>query len=274
MGVMISTPEERLGTIAVYSRGTPRQFRPEEIDLLRGVANLAATALVNARLFERTGRQAERLQMLAARLSEVEDHERGRLARELHDQVGQSLTALDVSLSLARLDIEQGRPASVPDRLATAQTLVAETAKSIRDVLFDLRPPVLDDFGLVAALRAVAARLESSTGIRVVVEGEEPAPRLSSRVAGVLHRIAQEAFNNAVKHAHATTIRVTVSASGQIMSMIIADDGCGFEPADGTARQPSWGLAIMEERAITIGGKLRIESKPGNGTRVVVEVPR
>jgi PAS domain S-box-containing protein len=275
MGVMIRTTGQRLGTISVYARGKRRDFRAEDLALLRGVANLAATALSNARLFEETVKQAERLRVLAARLSEAEERERGRLARELHDQVGQNLTALGVSLSMATLDVEQGRPSEVLGRLATAQDMLTATAKSIRDVLYDLRPPVLDDFGLVAALQAIGARLETTAGIRVVVEGPEPVPRLASPIAGVLHRIAQEALNNAVKHARATTIRVTVSAAERMVSMNIADDGCGFDrAAHAVGERPSWGLALMEERAHTIGASLRIESNPGSGTRVTVEAPR
>ncbi len=275
MGVLIAAGEQVLGTIAVYSRAKPRAFRPEDLDLLRGVASLAATALANARLFEQTRQQAERLRMLSARLSETEDRERARLARDLHDQVGQSLTALGVGLSLASLDLDEGTVSALHGRLAAAQDLLAETGTAIRNVLLDLRPPALDDHGLVAALQSTGDRLAANTGIRVVVEGTEPTPRMAARIAGVLYRIAQEALTNAVKHAEATSLLVTVAQTDNTITLIVADDGRGFDVARRVSGEgTSWGLLIMEERARTIGAQLRIDSAPGKGTRVTVEAHR
>ena len=214
--------------------------------------------------------------MVAARLSEIEDRERSRLARELHDQVGQNLTALGVSLSLASLDLEQGTASAVCERLAAAQDLLAETGKSIRNVLLDLRPPALDDQGLIAALQGATGRLAATTGLRVVVEGAEPSPRMDPGVAAVLYRIAQEALTNAVRHAQARTLVVTVSQTDKTVRMTVNDDGRGFDVAARPlqAERPSWGLLIMEERARAIGALVRIESAPNSGTRVIVEVPR
>jgi signal transduction histidine kinase len=131
---------------------------------------------------------------------------------------------------------------------------------------------VLDDYGLVAALRWYAEQFARRTGIGVVVEGEEPVPRLATRVEGALFRIAQEALTNVAKHAQATHVLVSVHVQGEILRLVVADDGIGFDP--GLSAGHGWGLLTMTERAEGVGGRCRIESVPGQGTRVSVEVAR
>jgi two-component system sensor histidine kinase UhpB len=151
---------------------------------------------------------------------------------------------------------------------------VEQTTERIRDVMSDLRPPVLDDYGLVAALHWYGERLAQRTGIAVDVEGEELVPRPPARVENALFRIAQEALTNVTKHAQATNVTVTVELDTGTLRLIVADDGVGFEPA-----QPSesdgdqgWGLLHMTERAEAANGRCRIESQPGHGARVIAEV--
>lgn len=260
---------------SVVVRGERRYFDTVKFPIRDHAGRITAVGGISVD-FTQHKKSAERLRMVAARLSEIEDRERSRLARELHDQVGQNLTALGVSLSLASLDLEQGTASAVCERLAAAQDLLAETGKSIRNVLLDLRPPALDDQGLIAALQGATGRLAATTGLRVVVEGAEPSPRMDPGVAAVLYRIAQEALTNAVRHAQARTLVVTVSQTDKTVRMTVNDDGRGFDVAARPlqAERPSWGLLIMEERARAIGALVRIESAPNSGTRVIVEVPR
>ncbi|MBE9508228.1 MAG: ATP-binding protein, partial [Chloroflexi bacterium] len=143
-------------------------------------------------------------------------------------------------------------------------------------VMADLRPPVLDDYGLVAALRWYGAQLASRTSIAVTVQGHELIPRLALPVENALFRIAQEALTNVTKHAQATKATVAVEVDDETVRLIIADDGIGFDPASvtGPDGRRGWGLLTMAERAEAVGSRFRIESRPGQGTRVIVEVER
>jgi PAS domain S-box-containing protein len=229
-------------------------------------------------LFDAVSQQREQLRALAGRLAEVQEAERKLLAQELHDRVGRNLTALDFNLNIIRthLSAAASETASIQDRLDESLALVEQTAECIRDVMANLRPPVLDDYGLVAALRWYAAQFASWAGLNVTVQGEEYDPRLAAPVETALFRIAQEALTNVAKHAQATEVLLTVALKDGIARLIVADDGSGFEPvalAEITERQ-GWGLLSMSERAKAVGGWCRIESRPGLGTRVTVEVAR
>ena len=174
---------------------------------------------------------AERLRALSVRLAEVSEAERQQLARELHDQVGQNLTALGINLNIIRTQMSKAAPASVGSRLDDSLSLVEEMTERIRDVMADLRPPVLDDYGLVAALHWYGEEFTGRTGVSVTVVGEEPAPRPAARVENALFRIAQEALTNVAKHAQATQVTVTVAAEGRTLRLVVADDGIGFDSA-------------------------------------------
>ena len=232
----------------------------------------------------------ERLRALTAQMAEVAEDERQQLARELHDQVGQNLTALGINLNIVRSQLPEEATGPVRSRLDDSLSLVEQTAERIRDVMAYLRPPVLDDYGLVAALHWYGEQFAQRTDIAVTVEGEEPVPRLAARVENALFRIAQEALTNVAKHAQATQVTVIVEADGGALRLVVADDGVGFDLS--ALRQGSeqatlstspaplaepdgdrgWGLLTMTERAEAVGGRCRIESDPRQGTRVIVEV--
>jgi signal transduction histidine kinase len=259
------------------SSTAPHHFTPKHVDRLSRFAAQAAVAIANARLYEQVRTGQEHLRALTNQLAEVEESERQRLARELHDQVGQNLTALGLNLNIVRSLLPDTAAESVHDRLLDSQTLVEQTIQIIRDVMADLRPPLLDDYGLVAALHWHAERFEARTGITCRVLGEDLTPRLSSRRASALFRIAQEALNNASKHAQASLVTVTVEDLKKQVRLVIADDGVGFDPGQrevGPDKNLGWGLSIMNERAEAAGGSFRLESNPGQGTRVTVEAGR
>jgi two-component system sensor histidine kinase UhpB len=214
------------------------------------------------------------LRGLAARLAESEDAERKRLARELHDQVGQNLTALSINLNLVNSLLPGEAMEQARARLDNSMALVQQTGKAIRNLMAELRPPVLDDYGLVAALRWYAGEFAAWAGLEVKVEGEELSPRLEPE--NVLFRIAQEALTNATKHSRASQAAVSLEEHGSVVKMVIADNGVGFDPAHlgKPEGKYGWGLLSMHERALSVGGNCRIESSPGEGVRVVVEVSR
>jgi PAS domain S-box-containing protein len=229
------------------------------------------------RLFEAVSQQQVQLRALARRLTEAQEAERKRLALELHDQVGQNLTALGLNLNIIRAELPGGMSATsaIQARLEDSLALVEQTTERIRDVMADLRPPVLDDYGLVAGLDWYGQRFARRLGLTVTVHGHEPTPRLPAPLENALFRIAQEALTNAAKHAQASEVRLTVEMEGEIIRLIVADNGTGFEVThlDEPAERQSWGLMGMAEQAEAVGGHCRIESGPGQGTRVIVEAP-
>lgn len=242
----------------------------------QGIVESARDITERVRAQQALQQNAERLRAMAARLAEVAEAERQRLARELHDQVGQNLTALGINLNIIRGQMSEGAMDLMGARLEDSLSLLEQTAERIRDVMAELRPPVLDDYGLVAALHWYGEQFAQRTGIAIAVEGGELLPRPVERVESALFRIAQEALTNVAKHAQATRVRVSVAADRQTLRLLVADDGIGFDPArlTETSEGRGWGLGTMTERAEAVGGRCRVESSPGQSTQVIVEVPR
>jgi PAS domain S-box-containing protein len=245
------------------------------VELLTSVADQVSVAIENARLFKAVDQQHERLRVLGVRLAETEEAERRRLARELHDQVGQNLTALGINLNILKTQI----PTDVMDEASTildeTLALVEQTTERIRDVMAELRPPMLDDYGLVATLRWYADQFSSRVGLPVRVSGHEPLIRLTPTTENALFRIATEALTNVAKHAQASQATLSIDVEGGRLRMKIADDGIGFDPAHETGPEEDrgWGLLTMRERAEAVGGRFQIDSRPSHaGTRITVEV--
>jgi len=211
---------------------------------------------------------------LASRLAEVEEAERKELASELHDRVGQNLTALGLNLSALRNRLSPTPLARVHSILDDSAELVIQTTKEVRQVMTGLHPPMLDDYGLVAALEWFAGVFSERSGVTATVSGSEPAPRLASQTEIAIFRIVQEALTNVGKHAAAGAVEISVAEVAGAIRVTVADDGCGFAAAapPASGRTGGWGLAIMKERAVSIGGTLHVASEPGGGTRIAVEV--
>lgn len=214
------------------------------------------------------------LRALGARLARLQEAERRQFARELHDRVGQNLLALGITLNMLRKPLDHGAEPEAVTRLDDALKLVEETTVSIRNVMAELRPPVLDDLGLLAALRWHGAQVAARLGIAVAVRGSETL-RLPSDTEMALFRIAQEALNNVAKHAKASRVIISLGAYERKVILRISDNGMGFDPTRVPARglPQSWGLITMRERGTAVGAQVAIRSKPGRGTTVVVTVP-
>src|SRR6185503_1097061 len=191
--------------------------------------------------------------------------------RELHDRIGQNLSALNLSLGLMRRHLPADSLEKMHGRFEDAQGLLESTVHQVRNVMADLRPAVLDDYGLAAALTAFAKPFGERLGIPITVYGELQ-PRPSIAVETALFRIAQEALNNVGKHARARNVAVRLETLPACLRLTVEDDGVGFDPVRPRAGAPTYGVITMRERAEAVGADLRIESLPGQGTRVVVEV--
>jgi signal transduction histidine kinase len=260
-----------LGTFALYFR---MPCRPSENhQKLIGLAtHIAAIAIVKSGVEAEMQNLVSRLRELSRRLLDVEEAERRSINRELHDRIGQNLSTLHLNLNLIRSGLSKDLPGALRGRVDDAQKLLEATISHVRNVMAELHPPALDEFGLLAALHAHAGAFSAQVGTPVAVNGLDLAPRLSRAVEISLFRVAQEALSNAAKHAHAKRIDVTLATATERVTLTIADNGAGFDI--GRINKGSWGLTIMRERAAAAGIELRIESETGRGTRVVAEAKR
>jgi len=222
----------------------------------------------------RLARSEERLRAVSQRLMDVEETQRRGLNRELHDRVGQNLTALQLNLATLRIELEGGTTHAASERLRDAQSLLEATSNQVRDVMADLRPAALDDFGLLAALRDHAAGVSARLRIPVTVQGKDLEPRLPLATEMALFRIVQEALNNVALHARASKTEIVLGETPRAVRLSVVDDGAGFSAARPPRRAAHYGIATMRERAEAVGARLRIVSRPGRGCRVEVELKR
>ena len=265
MAVPIVIGDEIEGLLYVDNRSR-RSFTDFDESALVLLAEHAAVAIRNARLFTTVQATGQRLQALSARLLEVQEAERRHLARELHDEVGQALTAVKMNLQMLRRQPEMGLSAG---RLEESLGMVDRILRGVRQLSLDLRPSLLDDLGLAAALRwYVGAQAERSGIVGDVVTEVLPAD-LPAATATTCFRIAQEAVTNTIRHARATRITVALGIAGDELEVCVSDDGIGFDVAAARRRAirgASAGLFGLAERAELAGGRSSIVSVPGQGT--------
>ena len=217
----------------------------------------------------------EQLRTLTWRLAEAGETERKSVSRELHDQIGQNLTILGVNLNLLRSLIPKESADLVHSRLADSMALVKQTAERTRNLMNNIRSPVLDDYGLLAAIEQYAKQLAERTDLDIQVKGEEKDGHLPAHVENAMFRVVQEALTNVVKHAKATQVVINVGIAVGQLHLSVEDNGVGYDMATlgAASKEHGWGLITMSERALAVGGTCRVESRPGMGTHVIVEVP-
>jgi signal transduction histidine kinase len=201
--------------------------------------------------------------------------ERSRLAAELHDGPVQQLTALLYGLELARHHVRRGSPGAADELLASLEDKAAGEINELRRLMTQLRPPVLDELGLVTALQNQGQSFESVSGVQCAVD-TEPELELAPELETVLYRVTQESLANVGKHANASRVSISLAAVDGHVRLMIRDDGVGFDPgnATGLVAQGHFGLINMRERVEMVGGKLQVDSSPGRGTTVAVEMNR
>ncbi|WP_298957177.1 ATP-binding protein [uncultured Methylobacterium sp.] len=264
----------RAGSEARWVRLTgrsPRLQKNDPADLVYGVVS---------DIEPRKRAEAERLDLLR-RLGEAQENEQRRIARELHDQVGQTVTGLSLGLKgLERLLVAQGASPEVVRQIQWLQRLAGEVGRDIHRAAVDLRPTALDDLGLREALATLLREWGQRHGIRSDLEFIGDASRLPPAVESAVYRIVQEALTNVLKHARAATVSVSVDHRPDEVQVIIEDDGVGFEPGPGTSpskgrmpNKPRLGLSGIRERLILLGGTLTLEASPGVGTTLFVRIP-
>ncbi|MEX0766374.1 MAG: GAF domain-containing sensor histidine kinase [bacterium] len=247
-----------------------RTLRSRELSTLSAIGHQIGLAAERARLYEEVReKEALRGELLEKLISAHED-ERRRIARELHDDAGQALTALILNLEVA----EQSKIPLPPKQLARLRGIAEDTLAELRRMIYDLRPSILDDLGLVAAIRWYAKETIEPQGVQVAMQLNGMEERLPSYIETAIFRIAQEALTNILKHAGATHASVDVAHRDGRVEMVITDDGRGFDlSAVTTNREGGMGLLGMRERAAILGGTLVIRSTPGGGTRLEATIP-
>jgi len=217
------------------------------------------------------------LRELAARFAGVAEEERRRLSRELHDSIGQNLVTLSMDMKAISDSLTADSVATTRSRLGRALNYLQETIGYIRDLMVELRPPDLDDYGLAAALRWYADRFAQRTEAAVSVDCGLETLRLPPEVETAFFRIAQEALTNVARHASANRVELALQILPDLVRLTVVDNGVGFDP-DAVPHplgvKAGWGLITMWERAKSIGGGLRVESTSGKGTRITVELER
>jgi signal transduction histidine kinase len=262
-----------IGVINVDDDQKTGPFAENEIRLVSLFADQAAIAIENARLFEEARKTTERLQVLSHRLVEVQEAERRSIARELHDEIGQTLTAVKINLqALQRSPNVSGHASILEENIS----IVERALQQVRNLSLDLRPSLLDDLGLVPALRWYVNRQSEWAGFTAVLMADSLEAHLSPDLEIACFRIVQEALTNVARHARAQHVLVELRRRDTALELTIRDDGVGFDVRSALKRAShgaSLGLLGMDERVALVGGKMEIESVPMHGTEIRAHFP-
>ncbi len=273
-GSWMGVPLFARGTVAGLFSLSKREadyFKEEHIKLAETLSSQASVAVENAVLFEQMQVSAMRMRSLSRRLVEAQESERRHIARELHDEAGQALASLRFGLRLLEREVDEG--GSVGGRVAELMRQTDAVMDGLHRLAADLRPPSLDPLGLEAALREYLRSAGSNLGLTVRFKARGfGSERLPAAVETALYRVVQEALTNVTRHARATRVDVLAECRGDRVVVMVEDDGAGFEP-DRVQRREHFGLLGIKERAEALGGSMTVESAPGAGTTIVVEVP-
>jgi signal transduction histidine kinase len=260
MWVPLIARDQVIGVLEIHDKEAPdARFSDDD---LRLAETFAARAAVAVELSQRVARDAVR------RVVQAQEAERSRLARELHDETGQALTSILLGLK----PLEEAL-ADHPARTALAELRehVVKALQDVRRLAVELRPAVLDDFGLVPALERLTDGFAEQSQVRVDFHSALGELRLPSEVETALYRVVQESLTNIFKHANAHNVSVSIGRRGSVVAAVIEDDGAGFDQR--TVREEGVGLLGMRERLSFVDGRLEIESRPGAGATIVAEVP-
>jgi two-component system, NarL family, sensor kinase len=271
---MVSVPMETdpgglVGVLNVHTVER-RKFTPRDVELLLVIGRLIAGALHQARLHRQLVARERAHENFVEQVIEAQELERRRLAGDIHDGISQRLITLSYRLDAAKRAVGND-PTAVAEQLDKARELVELTLQEARAAISGLRPPVLDDLGLAGGLASLARSIP-----QVKLDVELADTRLPDHIELALYRIAQECLQNVVKHANATTARLTFAVDDDTARLEIVDDGVGFDTFEhplGGDEMGGYGLLSMAERAEIVGGRLNIRSRPGSGTAVTATIP-
>lgn len=255
LAVPLRLKGETIGVLDVVNKRGG--FSPDDVRVISLFAGQASMAIEHARLSQ----ESRRVAIL---------EERQRLARDLHDSVNQNLYGMNLYAQAALRQVAQGNVEAAEAHLKNIQSSAQEALNEMRVLIFELRPPVLESEGLVSALEARLKSVEERTGLKTHLK-VRLSGRLPASVEDELYRIAQEGLNNVIKHAQASQVTIHLIHTGRTLLMRIEDDGVGFDACN-DCPAGTLGLRAMRERTAAIDGKINIESQPGSGTIITIEV--
>ncbi|MGA2208591.1 MAG: GAF domain-containing sensor histidine kinase [Acidimicrobiales bacterium] len=264
VSVPLVRPHGVVGALNVHAR-QPRHFDEQDVDRLNNVASLLAGIVENAVLYDRLVTREAELERFAARTIELQELDRRRIAADIHDGISQRLVSAWYHLRAAQSNTSD---AAARVEFVAIEGLLSDALEEARRAIVGLRPAVLDDLGLAAAITSVAASASTEFSVDLDLADCDLAPHVEVS----LFRIVQEALQNVVKHAGASRVTIVLRAQDDGVTLVIEDDGRGFDPE--VARGPtSYGLSGMHERATLLGATLDVRSQPGDGTSIVIRIP-
>jgi signal transduction histidine kinase len=265
-GVPLKVEGQTIGVLIIgFSK--PYEWLPTERELLRAIGDRTALAIERARMTDALREREQRIAELSGHLLRVQEEERKRISRELHDETGQALMVVRLYLGM----MEAGTPAHKAKIRETVE-VVDRTIEGIRRIIGKLSPLVLQELGLVAAIRKEAKDLARNTGVKTRVMISDEVGRLAPGTEQAIYRVVQEALHNVAKHAQAKNAMVQMSREGQTVQVVVEDDGIGIQPRS-NSRGHSFGLSGIKERIAMVGGVSRVISTRGKGTRLEITVP-
>lgn len=276
MAIPLTARGAVIGSLVFCTLYDAMPFSLRDVSLARAIADQLSVAIDNATLYDEVQQSGKLRGELLHRVVTAQEAERKRVARELHDGTGQTLTALGLGLAAAADRIDSD-PAAVRRQLVDMKQMNAQVLQEVHNVIADLRPSILDNLGLVPALRGHISAFESRTGIQAQLIVQGKSSRLQSEVETTIFRIVQESLTNVVRHAEAHSVLVQVVFREEGIELSIQDDGRGFDVARALAGEDgraAWGLLGIHERASLVGGTADLISTPGQGATVRVSIPR
>lgn len=267
-GVPLKAENKTIGVL-VLGFIKPYEWLPTERELMRAIGDRAALAIERARMTEALREREQRIADLSGHLLRVQEEERKRISRELHDETGQALMVIRLYLGMLESGVT-GR--SVKMKIRETVEVVDRTIEGIRRIIGRLSPLVLQELGLVSAIRKEAKDLARNTGVKARVVIAEEVGRLAPGTEQAIYRVVQEALHNVGKHAQAHNVAVHIARNGDLVHVSVVDDGIGIQTRS-NSRGHSFGLAGIKERIATLGGVSRVVSAKGKGTRIEISVP-
>ena len=268
-------------TLGVISLGEMRgwervPFTADQVRLCQAMGNQTAIAIRNAQLLNAGMKHRRDLQRLSTELINAQEDERRRLSRELHDEMGQALTMMSINLAAIEKELPSELAPTIRERLAETTSLADQTLDQIRELSLDLRPSTLDELGLVPTLRWYVNRYTRRLNIEVELEAIDFEERLTPEMETAVYRVVQEALTNVARHAQASRVHVRLERKESAVVAFINDNGKGFDAEKITGSEaPEHGVGLLgiRERVSSLGGSFSIQSGPGQGTRLTIEIP-
>lgn len=268
-GAPLKISDRTIGVLIIgFEKSYP--WLPTELELFRAVADRSALAIDRARMTDALREREMRIVELSGHLLKAQEEERKRISRELHDETGQALMV--IRLYLGMLD------GTVKSRIGKAKigellAVVDRTIEGIRRIIGRLSPLVLQELGLISAIRKEAKDLAKTAGVQSRVAISDDVGRLDPVIETAIYRVVQESLHNVAKHAQAQNVNIQMERKGETLRLVIEDDGMGIRAVPQNPLRPSFGMAGMQERITTLGGQMKVISRKGEGTKISVTVP-